>query len=420
MSHKSNQNLSEIKDKKIPMNGDDKKENDTVTETKEVKQDVSKELTTVMMTRSSKKTTTQKITLEENDTKTKKVESTIEQINEDKKEEVELVLNVNEKKESEEEGKTEEVNGSRNSPVETETSVDSLDNLPESNGHTENNPDSDDIEHNSSKEEFILDTETFMEPLVLQPDEPCPELEFEESSDKESEKSSPVLLRCITRRSQNRKIPTPNTPRSIYEPEPEKDQIDSEKGSDTPVPRSESSSKYIHPNDMENTSTNVSMTVQVGGNDTRLDFSEGESDLLQSLRSKDSNSGSRYLSSRRSLRSLRSDVNSKSLRDSLHRSKLYQARESMERAPSVKRKERSETPEERKKIKTDSTGFLSKFSSPLTNLKNKFTSSPSGTSTPKLTSYKDEKNQIDGDYFEQKEMPEEGVADTQNKWCEIM
>lgn len=164
------------------------------------------------------------------------------------------------------------------------------------------------------------------------------------------------------------------------------------------------------------------MTVQVGGNETRTDFSEGESDLLRNLRSKGSNSSSRYLSSRRSLRSVRSDVHSKSLRDSLHRGKMYvpsHSRDSMERAPSVKRKDRSETPENRKKFKSESSGFLSKFSSPLSNLKYKFTTTPTGTSTPKLTSYKDEKNHIDGDYFDQVEMPQE-VGATPNKWCEIM
>ncbi|XP_044754745.1 uncharacterized protein LOC123313794 [Coccinella septempunctata] len=420
MSHKGSQNLLENKDKKIPINGDNTNETAVQNKKKEIKSEAIDESISVMKTRSSKRSSNNKIS-EDNDSKSQTEDSANEQIDKEENK-VEVVDKSDEKQPIEDESKTDELYVSNDTSVEVESSVNSTQNV-EDTEQSENFSEKKDEEENNCKEEYLLDSETFMEPLVLQPDEPCPELEFEESSDKESEKHSPVLSRCTTRRSQNRNIPTPNTPRSVYEPEQEKDQIDSDKGSGKPVPGPECSSKIINLNETDRSSTNVSMTVQVGGNDTRTDFSEGESELLQSLRSRGSQSASRYLTSRRSLRSTRNELHSKSLRDSMRRSRLYipspLSRESMERAPSVKRKDRSETPEERKKLKTDSSGFLSKLSSPLTNLRNKFYTTPTETSTPKLTSYKDEKNLIDGDFFDQVEMPQE-LGAPHNKWCEIM
>ncbi|KAL3269612.1 hypothetical protein HHI36_008676 [Cryptolaemus montrouzieri] len=303
-----------------------------------------------------------------------------------------------------------------------ENKVDTIDSETEDVDDTKSSQGVKSSEDLNTTEELILDSESYMDPLVLQSDEPCPELEFEENSDKESGKYSPIITRCMTRRSQNRNIPTPKTPKSLF------DEQESEKGiTPTPTPDPEEVPKntplmdFNETDDSSNTD-NLSTKVQVGGDATRINFSEGESDFLSNLKNRDDFSFPLCISSRRSIKPLSDDIRKKSLKNSMHKANLsipFFSRDSIERAPSVKRKSRSETPEGGKRIKEDSPGFMAKITSPLSSLRSKFTAIPNSTSTPKLTSYQDQKNHFGGDFFDQMEVPGPEV-DPQSKWCSIM
>lgn len=267
---------------------------------------------------------------------------------------------------------------------------------------------------NDEKEENSLDfAENDMDPLVLN-DEPCPELEFDELSDKTSDKNSdreslnlsPIVTRCKTRRSQVRNIPTPKTPKLD-------DDKDGKSSSSTPV-----ADDLKSLTDKSASSENWSTKVQVGNDSMRCDsFNEGGSDFLTSLRSNSSTS-ERFITSRKSIRD---NIRKQSLKNSMKVNKSFGffSSESLERAPSVKRKNRSLTPEDVKRFK-ESPGFISLITSPINNIKNRFTiSKPNITSTPKLTAYKDQKNHLGGDFFDQMEVAIE-AREPENKWCSIM
>lgn len=239
MSNKANQSIPDNEDKKNLINGKDKNE------TKEdLKQEVIGESTTVMKTRSSRRSNTKKVSSDGNDLKSKKEEVVIEEINEEISDKIEESKKIDEPgiyEETEidefpyndepkpivEEPKEEEINGSTEPPSKENVSIE-IEEIPEKNNELSNNDSENKVKDESSGKEDS--DSSFMEPLVLSPDDVCPELVFEESSDKESEKHSPVLSRCVTRRSQNRRIPTPSTPKVFNEAEVEKEQINSEKG----------------------------------------------------------------------------------------------------------------------------------------------------------------------------------------------
>ncbi|CAH0554451.1 unnamed protein product [Brassicogethes aeneus] len=217
-----------------------------------------------------------------------------------------------------------------------------------------------------------------MEPLVLNADEPDPELEFDENSDKESGKSSPIISRCMTRRSQNRNIPTPKTPKPVeQEPQEKKDHT------------------------YDSIDLNLSTKVEVGSDATRLDFeleeSMGES-YLQNCR----NRSLRGLSSRRSIRPSNEEYLKRAIKNNS--------------VGGIKRKNRSETPEYRKKMRMESPGILSRLSSPLASFRNRFRAEAT-SSTPKLTGYKDNSNGLScaGNQIEV-----ENGAEDKKSWCTVM
>nr|XP_023019953.1 RNA polymerase II degradation factor 1-like [Leptinotarsa decemlineata] len=111
-----------------------------------------------------------------------------------------------------------------------------------------------------------------MDPLVIT-DEPDPELQFDENSDMESGKGSPVIQRCVTRRSQTRNIPTPRTPKI-----PEQDQ-EMEKA-ESPTEEIEVQKEVLLETNIFNKTsdstdvTDVSTKVQVGSDVTRLEYTQ--------------------------------------------------------------------------------------------------------------------------------------------------
>lgn len=158
-----------------------------------------------------------------------------------------------------------------------------------------------------SAEECLEAKETVapeMEPLILEPDEPEPELQFDENSDLESGKNSPIVSRCTTRRSQIRNVPTPKTPRLIA-PEQKEIEVKEPEAEETLK-----SNKILNESTDSLESVNsedVSTYVAVGSDATRINFvqepnydEEIESPFLKSLKERSYN----RLATRRSLRSV--------------------------------------------------------------------------------------------------------------------
>lgn len=269
------------------------------------------------------------------------------------------------------------------------------------NGNEEKKP----VEENVQKEETVE-----MDSLILCVDEPDPELQFDDNSDDlESGKSSPIL-RCLTRRSQTRNIPTPKTPKSVVDDVEEKN----------PVPPATPEVEET-PKKPENDSVDSfnSVKVEVGGDSTRLNCSESgfldDSAYLNASRERSLSETLRNLSSRRTIRPISTDYRKQALQN---RNSL-QLNDNLERVHGLKRKERSETPEDRKKFKIDTSSLFTRFTSPLISLKNKFRINiPS--STPKLTGFQAKDDDLSlnkedlGDCIEGTE-----VEDKKN-WCTVM
>ncbi|XP_030764176.1 proteoglycan 4-like [Sitophilus oryzae] len=277
------------------------------------------------------------------------------------------------------------------------------------NGDQKPEPEDKLVKHKSEGED--------MDPLVIASDEPDPELQFDETSDLESGKGSPLIPRCKTRRSHTRNIPTPKTPKSL--------DSDSDKASvsATPdIPDTEST-KAENLNDTHDSleAENASIIAEAGSDVTRLNYtafedsevSEDQS-YFNSVREKSLRDTLRHLSPRRPIHGsdsyrVRAMKNNKSkLETSLN--------DSLDRVVGMKRK-RSFTPEERKKFKADSPGLVGFFSSPLKSFGNRFLyTAEDGGSTPKLTGYKDEHKDIHEDI--------KGIVsvdDIEKKnWCSVM
>ncbi|KAJ8964852.1 hypothetical protein NQ314_004570 [Rhamnusium bicolor] len=263
-----------------------------------------------------------------------------------------------------------------------------------------------------------------MDPLVIS-DEPDPELQFDENSDMESGKGSPIIPRCITRRSQTRNIPTPKTPKSMDQ------DVDSEKTAiaqtSTELPENDTPKTESLNDSRDSTeTTNLSTRAEVGSDITRMDYIEThnsslieDTSYLDASRERSLSETLRCLSARRPIRQAE-DYRRRVLRSNQERSDLnvpYPSRRSVEQITSgVKRKSRSTTPEERKKFKMESPGFNSLFSSPLANIRNKFKADlPS--STPKLLGYKDNRSELH--YNDDNNFGDNG-DDEKKSWCSVM
>lgn len=250
-----------------------------------------------------------------------------------------------------------------------------------------------------------------MEPLVLS-DEHEPELQFDEFSDKESGKGSPIIPRCVTRRSLTRNIPTPKTPKSIDQ------DMESEKTSTT-TDQTETDESQKHEEEDTNEST-YSTKVEVGSDETRLEYTDKNITLpvddtyLSEYREKSLSETIRCLSARKPIRDVyrnrTSRTQEKSGLDAPFCSRNYGELNST----GVKRKNRSITPEETKKFKSD-TSF---FSSPLANLRGKFRSDPVTSSTPLLRGYKDDNTELHFDGVQGHSL--ENGLDDKKSWCSLM
>lgn len=295
---------------------------------------------------------------------------------------------------------------------------------------------SDKIENEKSENVKKLDNELEnveeMEALVVNVDEPESELEFADNSETESHKDSPNSLRCKTRRSQTRNIPTPKTPKSIVidleEEKKEEEEIvinlvdtvsSSPENIAESLPDEEDDDCQVVTTDTQDSLENLSTKVHIPYDETT--FSEEQTDensFLNMAKEKTFAEVLRRTSSRRPIHSLSYNTWDNSGNALLNRSRLS-LRPSVERIPGLKRKNSNELSDNTKRSRTDNNGFLSYISSPISNLKNKFTKPDVPSSTPKLTSYKDRifesddvgKIDIDVDL---------GDPTTEKKWCVIM
>ena len=279
------------------------------------------------------------------------------------------------------------------------------------------------ITNGTETEDMDISLEEKMDPLVVT-DEPDPELVFEENSDLESGRESPVLSRCKTRRSLTRNIPTPKTPKGeedlpkIDEDTPKMDEDTPEDSRDGEEPREELNVTF------ESCSENVSTKVQVGGDSTRLSYTESNfetNSFLQEAKNKSFGETLRRLSTRRTIRPISDDYRKRLLMTNLEKGDFvgaYPSRNSVERVSAVGIKRKNSEGEEEfiKRFKSDSPGFFTRFTSPLASIRNTFRGDiPS--STPKLTGYKDEKCLLEEDGINS-QMHE--VKDGERRWCSIM
>ncbi|XP_060527980.1 uncharacterized protein LOC132703006 isoform X2 [Cylas formicarius] len=266
-----------------------------------------------------------------------------------------------------------------------------------------------------------------MDPLILATDEVDPELQFDENSDMESGKGSPVIARCKTRRSLTRNIPTPKTPKS--------NDSDSEKMSVAPTltpDPSEVDSEATKPENLNDTNDSidieeVSFRAAVGSDVTRTDYMAEHTSIdsedisyLNATREKSLRETLRGLSSRKTIRPLNDSYRQKVLKNNHNKSGLnvlLTDHDLTDRIGGIKRKSRCDTPDGRKRLKMESSGIVSYLSSPLNNLKNRLKSDV-GSSTPKLTSYKDSSLDIHDDIGLEL-VPYKSLQEKKS-WCTIM
>ncbi|CAG9862218.1 unnamed protein product [Phyllotreta striolata] len=318
----------------------------------------------------------------------------------------------------------------------------------ESNKAVEKRPEQMDTTQQPEKEQ--KDKEVVeMEPLVLS-DEADPELQLlVESSDNDDlgRSSSPLLNRCITRRSYTRNIPTPKTPKVVDTEENEAAQEDtsSQKKSSPKNVSPQKTPKVIEPvekeaipedtssqdtsaqneerfdesamDSLKSTSTDSSMKVEIGGDSTRLNFSdinnsfEHDSSYLDHLKE-------RRLVSRRPIRCAE-DYRRRVLKNAQNANLPFE-----QLNIGVKRKDRSLSPEESKKLRLDTSSFGSFFASPFASLKNRLKRDERPSSTPELLGYKDDRSNLhfndNLDDVGKIEEAHEAEEEEKRNWCLLM
>lgn len=256
------------------------------------------------------------------------------------------------------------------------------------------------IENSPTKSSEAVEMET----LILG-DEQDPELQFDETSDIDSIRSSPIQTRCKTRRS-TRNASLTKSPKSATDSE-------SEKVSAAPTPTPENLTDTLD--------EDVSTRAQIGSDTTRLEFMDNSSiaseDYVPNFNDASYRESIGRLSARRTIRPLNDSYRQRALKNSQNKSELnaschnYSA---VDGQLGVKRK-RSPSPEDRKKFKEDNASFASYLSSPLSSFKRRF--STDFGSSPKLTAYKDSSNDI----HEQELLRQEVVSEDDKKnRCSLM
>lgn len=269
----------------------------------------------------------------------------------------------------------------------------------------ENGEEAKEVEHSDAEEmkSLVIEPEEMeplaiepeeTEPLAIEPDETEPELQFDENSDRDSPSS-----RCLTRRSHLRNLPTPKTPKTEKSPTPP---LDEEK---------------TDPNESSDSITDSLSTKAEAGNDTtRADFIDDEpSAFLKSLKEKSLTDTLRGLSSRRTIHSRYiPHVSSLPISETLP----YPKRASVESISSLKRKHRSTSPEQTKRMKRDASGLFSYIRSPVMNVRSRF-SRDLASSTPKLTGFRNKNSLLDSEELSKIKLEVED-AQAEKKWCNIM
>ncbi|KAG5889250.1 hypothetical protein JTB14_006386 [Gonioctena quinquepunctata] len=261
-----------------------------------------------------------------------------------------------------------------------------------------------------------------MDPLIIT-DEPDPELQFDENSDMESGKGSPVIPRCVTRRSQTRNIPTPKTPKTQEQ--------DQESEKDIAVSEEIEGIVPLKKDDLNNTcdstdTIDTSTKAQVGSDVTRLEYTEKnisvpeDTSYLDASRERSLSETLRCLSARKPIRAT-DHYRRTVFKNAQQRTDLnlpYPSHDPVEQViTGVKRKDRSATPEETKKMRSDSPGRTSLFSSPFSSIRSRFKSDvPS--STPKLLGYRDAESNLH--YQQDMQIADRNGVDEKNSWCSVM
>jgi len=255
----------------------------------------------------------------------------------------------------------------------------------ESKEQQENGHDHDQNGESQQNGNGIIEEEVEMAPLVIEQDtEQEPELQFDDkiSTASSSRNSSP---RCMTRRSQNKNLPTPKSPKFEMEAE----QLVAIDLSET----------------RQSTESTFSTKVNVDSDLTReIDLTlPDENSFLNTAKELTVVETIRRMSSRRSIRP-NSDY-----RKSLLRSQAEKAQNDL-RQTGVKRKNRSDSPDSAKRYKVESSPsrfmsyIRSKFSAPA--------AAEIPASTPKLTGFKS---------VEEPDVTKIDAESTaEKKWCSIM
>lgn len=314
---------------------------------------------------------------------------------------------------------------------------------PESNGN-ENGLAKEQLNGENSSEQDALnetvETESpEFEPLTQESEEVYPELVFDENSDLDSRKSSPVLSRCKTRRSQTRNIPTPKTPKSMVleqNGDAEKNSEDFDKQSEISVATGQSLEVEVDPDDLASLKEDESTKTENENSVDNENFAENDNSTDNTLNDEPQNSDftfheelnntykdrslgdtMRGLSSRRTIRPVGDYRKFTFNKEGVNLQDIVGPRSSVEKITGVKRKFGTETQEQNKKSRLDVSGFFSYVTHPISHIKTHLTRSPAKSSTPTLTGYieKDElfENQID--------LTGNGEKDkSPNKWCVIM
>lgn len=290
--------------------------------------------------------------------------------------------------------------------------------------------------------ETNLTVENQMEPLFLESEEADPELEFEEHSDVDSQRNSPI--RCRTRRSQIKYIPGPkkskilninnddktseccDKPSVLTVPTPEITDTESELSVFKPVTDVYDCNEKLFCKPIEDdfdSFQNISTKAVVGSDTTRNvelgSYPEEEFELSPFLiQSRERSVGEtlKLLSARRSIRTSRDYTLQYNKRD-YKTLPSFPKRNAFEKLGGTKRKN-NESPDYSKRLKSESPHLLSYISSPIATLKNRFAKSEIPSSTPKLTAYKN-KHVFDNTNVSKITLNEtEDVAE--RKWCTMM
>lgn len=166
-------------------------------------------------------------------------------------------------------------------------------------------------------------------------------------------------------------------------------------------------------------SEDLSTQAQPGSDSTRANFTANEeeppqqpSEFFKTLKDRSYGETLRGLSSRRTISLRHPHITRPEF------SVPYPKRASVESISGVKRKHRSPSPEENKRVKREGGGLLSYIKSPVFGVRHHF-SKDLPSSTPKLTGFRNKNSLLDGEELDKIKLEVE-VEQPEKKWCSIM